>query len=359
MILHGMATQTGSALGADLGLTRKDLLEMYRLIALARALDERMWVLNRAGKVPFVISGQGHEGAQVGITYGLRRGHDWMVPYYRSIAAVMTFGMSVREILLAQFARAVDPSSGGRQMPGHYGGARYNILTTSSPVATQVLHATGIALAAKLRGTDQVVVTSLGEGASNQGDFHEALNFAGIHKLPVLFVVENNGYAISVPVSLQSAVSDIASRAAGYDMPGVTLDGADVLGCYRDAKAAIDRARAGEGPSLLEAKVTRMTAHSSDDQQTKYRSADELEALRSSDPFPRFRERLIEAGVLDDASEAGLLEAIRAEVDDATEYAETQPEADVSTAELYVYRDVPPARMDDDSWAGWARRPEG
>ena len=155
-----------------------------------------------------------------------------MVPYYRSVAACLTFGMTPREIMLAQFARAIDPSSAGRQMPGHYGGAQHNIMSQSSPVATQVLHAVGIALAAKIRGTDQVAVTELGEGASNQGDFHEGLNFAGIHKLPVVIVVENNGYAISVPAKLQSAVEDIASRAAGYDMPGVIVDGADVLACY-------------------------------------------------------------------------------------------------------------------------------
>src|SRR3712207_5759501 len=128
----------------------------------------------------------------------------------------MSFGMTARDIMTAQFARADDGSSGGRQMPGHYGAAAHNILSTSSPVATQVLHAVGIALAAKVRGTDQVVVTALGEGASNQGDFHEALNFAGIHKLPVVTVVENNGYAISVPTSLQTAVADVATRAAGF-----------------------------------------------------------------------------------------------------------------------------------------------
>ena len=185
--------------------------------------------------------------------------------------------MTPREIMLAQFAKANDPSSAGRQMPGHYGGAQHNILSLSSPVATQVLHAVGIALAAKIRGTDQVAVTELGEGSSNQGDFHEGLNFAGIHKLPVVFVVENNGYAISVPASLQSAVEDIASRAAGYDMPGVIVDGADVLACYRAGREAIARARRGDGPTLIEAKVTRLTAHSSDDQQTKYRSAEDLE----------------------------------------------------------------------------------
>ena len=326
-----------AALGADLGLTRDDLSQMYRVMRLTRAIDERMWILNRAGKVPFVISGQGHEGAQVGIAYALRRGHDWMVPYYRSVASVLTFGMTAREILLAQFARSVDPSSGGRQMPGHYGGAHLNIMSTSSPVATQVLHAVGIALAAKLRRTDQVAITYLGEGSSNQGDFHEGLNFAGIHRLPVVIVVENNGYAISVPMALQSAVPDIAIRAAGYGMPGVIVDGADTLACYAAARQAVDRARRGEGPTLIEAKVTRMTAHSSDDQQTKYRAAEELEAEKARDPLPRFRAQLREAAVLDDEVEASLEAAIKAEVEDATNWAEAQPEPDPAMAERYVY----------------------
>jgi 2-oxoisovalerate dehydrogenase E1 component alpha subunit len=324
-------------LGEDLGLTPARMLEMYRLIWLTRALDERMWILNRAGKVPFVISGQGHEGAQVGIFSDLRHGHDWMVPYYRSVAACMTFGMTPREIMLAQFAKASDPSSAGRQMPGHYGGAQHNIMSQSSPVATQVLHAVGIALAAKIRGTDQVAVTELGEGSSNQGDFHEGLNFAGIHKLPVVFVVENNGYAISVPAKLQSAVEDIASRAAGYAMPGVVVDGADVLGCYRAGRDAIARARRGEGPTLIEAKVTRLTGHSSDDQQTKYRSAEDLEEGRHHDPLPRFRAELRGGGILDDEIEARLEEDIKAAVEDATDWAEAQPEPDPATAERHVY----------------------
>ena len=153
-------------LGDEIGLDDRELVGLYRMVALARAVDERMWILNRAGRVPFVISGQGHEGAQVGIVSALRPNHDWMVPYYRSVAACMTFGMSAREIMLAQYAKAIDPSSGGRQMPGHYGSAAHNILTTSSPVATQILHAVGIALAAKIRGTDQVAITFMGEGLS-------------------------------------------------------------------------------------------------------------------------------------------------------------------------------------------------
>ena len=345
-----MATDVSAELGADLGLTRDDLLEMYRLIAVTRAIDLRMWILNRAGKIPFVISGQGHEGAQVGLAYGLQKGLDWMVPYYRSVASLITFGMSPREIMLAQFARGVDPSSGGRQMPGHYGMAAHNVLSTSSPVATQVLHATGIALAAKLRKTSQVTITYTGEGSSNQGDFFEALNFAGIHRLPVVFVVENNGYAISVPMAMQSAVPDIAMRGAGFGMPGVIVDGLDVLGCYREGKAAIDRARSGGGPTLIEAKVMRMTGHSSDDQQTKYRAAEELEAMKARDPLPRFRDQLREAGILDEATEATMTaEAVRV-VEDATDWAEAQGDPDPVTAQLHVYRDGPPARMDDPLW---------
>jgi 2-oxoisovalerate dehydrogenase E1 component alpha subunit len=334
--------QTGT-LGASVGLSDAQLLEMYRLVALARAVDERMWILNRAGRVPFVISGQGHEGAQVGITYALRRGFDWLVPYYRSIAACLTFGMTPREIMLAQYAKANDPSSGGRQMPGHYGHRDRNILSTSSPVATQILHAAGIALAAKLRRTGQVAVTFMGEGASNQGDVHEGLNFVGIHRLPMILVVENNGYAISVPATKECAVEDVAVRAAGYNIPGVVVDGADVIACYRAAREAVERARRGEGATFIEAKVTRLTSHSSDDQQTKYRSEEELAAARARDPLPRFRAQLMEAGLLTAEADEALQREIRAIVDDATEYAEAQPDPDPATATWWVYHEDGPA----------------
>src|SRR6476660_2607212 len=221
-----MAVTKGSDshLGAALGLSDADLVEMYRYVALARAVDERMWILNRAGRIPFVISGQGHEGAQVGVTWALEKGKDWVAPFYRSIATCLTFGMSARDIMTAQYATASDPSSGGRQMPGHYGSHHHNLVSVSSPVATQLLHAVGIALAAKIRKTGQVAMTSMGEGSSNQGDVHAGL--------PFVFVVENNGYAISVPVSAQLALPDVAERASGYGIPGVVVDGVDVLGCY-------------------------------------------------------------------------------------------------------------------------------
>ncbi len=326
-----------SELAAEHGLHDDDLLRMYRLVVLARAIDERMWVLNRSGKAAFVISGQGHEGAQVGIVSSLRPGIDWLVPYYRSIAAVLTFGMTPRDILMAQFARGDDPSSGGRQMPGHYGSVEHNVLTTSSPVATQLLHAVGIALAAKIRGTGQVALTELGEGSSNQGDFHEGLNFAGVHRLPVVFVVENNGYAISVPMALQVAIPDIATRAAAYGFPGVVVDGSDVLACYRAGREAIDRARRGDGPTLIEAKVTRLTPHSSDDQQTKYRSPEDLTAGRERDALPWFRQQLRDAGVLHEEREAAIAAEVKAAVDDATDWAEEQPEPDPSAALRHVF----------------------
>jgi 2-oxoisovalerate dehydrogenase E1 component alpha subunit len=326
--------------GELLGLSDADLIEMYRLVALARAVDERMWILNRAGRIPFVISGQGHEGAQVGIAWPLRKGHDWIAPFYRSIATCLTFGMSPRDIMTNQYATAADLSSGGRQMAGHYGSHVHNILSVSSPVATQLLHAVGIALAAKIRKTGQVAMTTMGEGSSNQGDVHEGLNFAAIHKLPFVFVVENNGYAISVPAALQLSVADVAERASGYGIPGVVVDGSDVLACYAASRDAVARARAGDGPTLIEAKVSRLTAHSSDDQQTKYRSAEDLDAGRSQDALPRFRNQLREARVLTDEIDARLAAEINAAVDDATEYAEAQPDPDPATATRYVYADL-------------------
>ena len=326
-----------AALGEDLGLSTDDLLEMYRLTALARAVDERMWVLNRAGRIPFVISGQGHEGAQVGVTWALEKGKDWIAPYYRSIATCLTFGMSPRDIMTAQYATANDPSSGGRQMPGHYGSHEHNLVSVSSPVATQLLHAVGIALAAKIRKTGQIALTIMGEGSSNQGDVHEGLNFAAIHRLPFIFVVENNGYAISVPAEKEISVKDVADRASGYGMPGVIVDGSDVLACYRAGREAAERARAGEGPTFIEAKVTRLTAHSSDDQQTKYRSEEELAAEKARDPLPLFRTQLVDAGILTPEAEARITASISEAVTDATDYAEAQPDPDPTTAMKWVY----------------------
>ncbi len=330
----GAATQTRH--GA-LSLSDKEVLEMYYYIALARALDERMWVLQRAGKAMFVISGPGHEGCQVAAMWPMDKKRDWFVPFYRSVAACLVKGMTPRDILLGLFARAVDPSSGGRQMPGHYGHPGVKILSTSSPVGTQYPHAAGIAYAAKLRKTGEVTMVAIGEGGTSQGDWHEALNWAGIYKLPVLFVVENNFYAISVPLRKQVAGEDVAARAAGYGMPGVVADGSDVLECYRVAREAYARAARGDGPTLIEFRVQRLGSHSSDDQQERYRPKEEIEAARKRDPLLTFRAYLESVGLLDEARYQELTARIKREVNEATDSADAEPLPDPATGARHVF----------------------
>jgi 2-oxoisovalerate dehydrogenase E1 component alpha subunit len=327
---------------AELGLTDEDVLGMYRAMLLARAVDERMWLMQRAGKIAFIISGQGHEGAQVGTSWAMRKGQDWMAPFYRSIASAMTFGMSAEDIITAHLAKADDVSSGGRQMPGHYGGAPYNIVSLSSPVGTQVLHAVGIAMGAWVRGDDVVTMTQFGEGTSNQGEVHEAMNFAGVHNLPVIFVCENNGYAISVPLDRQVAGGSVAARAAGYGIPGVVVDGGDVLGCYAAARDAHERARRGEGPTLIEARVVRLTSHSSDDDQRRYRDPAEVEHLKEQDPIPLFANELRTAGVLTDEGDEAVRAEVKAEVNDASRNAEARPEPTADDAHERVYAEPIP-----------------
>jgi 2-oxoisovalerate dehydrogenase E1 component alpha subunit len=324
----------------EVGLSDDDVLAMYAQMLLARAVDERMWLMQRAGKIAFIISGQGHEGAQVATAWPMRRGQDWMAPYYRSIASALTFGMTAEDIITAHLAKGDDVSSGGRQMPGHYGGAPYNLVSLSSPVGTQVLHAVGIAMGAWVRGEDVVTMTSFGEGTSNQGEVHEAMNFAGVHKLPVIFVCENNGYAISVPLDKQVGGGNVAARAQGYGFPGVIVDGGDPLACYAAAKEAHDRAQRGDGPTLIEARVVRLTSHSSDDDQRRYRDPAEVEALKGQDPLASFGGQLREWGLLTDERETQLRAEAKAEINEASRRAEARPEPDVATAERHVYADV-------------------
>ncbi len=327
---------------AELGLSDDDVLGMYRAMLLARGVDERMWLMQRAGKIAFIISGQGHEGAQVATAWPMRKGQDWMAPFYRSIASAMTFGMTAEDIITAHLAKADDVSSGGRQMPGHYGGAPYNIVSLSSPVGTQVLHAVGIAMGAWVRGDDVVAMTQFGEGTSNQGEVHEAMNFAGVHNLPVIFVCENNGYAISVPLDRQVAGGSVAARAAGYGMPGVVVDGGDVLACYAAAKEAHERARSGGGPTLIEARCVRLTSHSSDDDQRRYRDPAEVEALKEHDPIPMFAAELRAVGVLTDELDERIRAEIKTEVNVASRRAEARPEPSVDEAHERVYAEPIP-----------------
>ncbi len=319
-----------------LGLEDDDLLRMYRCILLARRVDERMWVLNRQGKAAFVISCQGQEAAQVGTAYNLRPGRDYVYPYYRDAGITLLLGQTPRDQFLSLLARREDPNSAGRQMPGHYSSRKLNIVTASAPVGVQYPQATGTALAFKMRGEDGVVLACGGEASTSGGDWHEAMNFAGIHDLPVVFLIENNAYAISVPEKMQVAGS-ISGRAAGYGFPGVEVDGNDVLAVYEAAKEAFERARRGDGPTLIEAKTYRLTAHSSDDDDRRYREREEIEVWRQKDPIARFEKYLEETGLLDEEQKEEIADGIKAEIDEVVEYAEGAPYADPEEALERVY----------------------
>lgn len=320
-----------------LGLSDEDVIEMYRTMLTARKVDERLWILNRAGKIPFVVSCQGQEGAQVGAAFAMNRQTDYLAPYYRDVGMVLAFGMTTKEILLSAFAKKEDPNSAGRQMPGHFGQKKNRILTGSSPVTTQVPHAVGVALASKMEKKDIVTLTALGEGSTNQGDFHEALNFAGVHKLPVITLIENNQYAISVPAHKQVACERISDRAIGYGMKGLTIDGNDPLAVYEAVKEAHDRAMNGEGPTLIEAMVHRMTAHSSDDNHLLYRNKQEIEEMKKTDPLVVMTNYLYEAGLLTEEKEESIREEIDKSINEATDYADAAPYAEPEAALDYVY----------------------
>ncbi|MEC2075440.1 thiamine pyrophosphate-dependent dehydrogenase E1 component subunit alpha [Metabacillus fastidiosus] len=323
----------------SLGLSNQDVLDMYEMMLLARKVDERLWLLNRSGKIPFVVSCQGQEGAQVGAAFALDRERDYILPYYRDLGVVLAFGMTAKDLMLANFAKAEDPNSGGRQMPNHFGQKKNRIVTNSSPVTTQVPHAVGIALAAKMEKKDIVTFVTFGEGSSNQGDFHEGANFAAVHKLPVILMCENNKYAISVPYDKQVACENISDRAIGYGMPGFTVDGNDPLEVYRVVKEARERGLRGEGPTLIEAVTCRLTPHSSDDDDRAYREAGEVEEGRKSDSLITFKEYLQQLGILTEEKEKEMLSKMMQLIDEATEYAENAPFAEPEHALKYVYEE--------------------
>jgi len=265
---------------------------------------------------------------------------DWLAPYYRDVTLSIAFGLTPTDILLAQLSRADDPTSGGRQMPNHFSARDRRILSGSSVIATQIPHATGIAFASKARGEDAVTVTCFGEGATSEGDFHEAMNFATIYDLPVIFLCQNNEYAISVPTRLQMGVERVADRALGYGMPGVRVDGLDAVEVYQVARTAVARARAGEGPTLIEAMVRRFNPHSSDDDDSTYRPEEELTHLRDNGPLRTTGERLRELGFIDDEWEQETLAKIRQQVNDATQAAEDAPLPEPETYTKHVYAEV-------------------
>ena len=317
-----------------LGLSDEQVVDMYRTMLLARRLDDRMWALNRQGRVPFVLSVSGHEGTQVGAAFAFDTERDWLLPYYRDTAFNLAVGVTPRDIFLGVFAKADDPASGGRQMPNHWSEPDLHIFGHSSVIATQFPHACGIAKELGRQGSDGVVYVSSGEGATSEGDFHEAMNFAGIHKLPIVFLVENNLYAISVPAE-QEVAGSLAARASGYGMVGVEVDGNNALAVYGATAAAVERARSGEGPTLIEAKTYRYYAHTSDDDDKLYRSAEEVELWRRKDPILVLHQYLVEARLLDQATEQSIDEEVNDTIADAVTEASNAP--DPTDAFSFVY----------------------
>ena len=318
------------------GLSDTEAVEMYTYMVLARKYDERMLLLQRAGKINFHVSGIGQEVAQVAAAFALDREHDYFLPYYRDYGFVLTVGMTLQELMLSVFAKAEDPNSGGRQMPGHFGSKKLRIVTGSSPVTTQVPHAVGVALAAKMQKKDIVSFVTFGEGSSNQGDFHEGANFAGVHKLPVIIMCENNQYAISVPIHKQLA-GKVSDRALGYGFPGIRVDGNDALEVFIAVKEARERAVRGEGPTLIEAMMYRLSPHSTSDNDLAYRTQEEVDENRKKDGLPKYKQYLIDCNLWSEGQEEVLQKKIAAELKEATEYADLAPFPKPEETLLHVY----------------------
>ena len=305
---------------------KQEFVELHRWMCMAKALDDRMHILVKQGRAPFVGSSRGHEGIQVASTAAIGP-DDWLVPHYRGLANAIVRGLTMKEWMLAVFAKAGDPLSAGRNIPGGcYSYHKLKIAPVSQVVASWIPKAAGIAYAAKLQKQDAVVLCTFGDGATSQGEFHEGVNFAAVHGLPVVFVCENNSYAISVPIRLQMANPNVADRAVGYGIPGVTVDGTDVPACYAAAKEAVARARRGEGPTLIDAKIWRINSHTSEDNQGKYRSKEELDEAARHDPIARFVDWLIDRRWTTAEAAAALQAECDREASDAADWAEQQPD---------------------------------
>ena len=318
-------------------LSREKKKEMFWIMLLSRRLDERAWVLHRQGKIAFHISGIGQEAAQVGAVYAIEKGKDWLVPYYRDLSMLIAMGMSPTDFVMSLLGKAQEPASGARQMPSHFSLQRANIVSHSAPVATQSPHASGIGFGVKMDGGDEVVLTTIGEGATSQGEWYEAVNFAAIHELPVVFLVENNRYAISVPQEKQMAVSSAADKACGLGLPGIEVDGTKMFEVYDVVKEAVDNARKGEGPSVIEAKMYRLTPHSSDDDDRSYRSREEVERHKKQDPLILTKEQLIEEGIMTEEEYEDIDQKAKSSVDEAVTGATQAPYPKGDEAAIPVY----------------------
>jgi 2-oxoisovalerate dehydrogenase E1 component len=334
------------------GISKELLLSAFRNMHKSRRLDEKMLILLKQGKSYFHIGCMGHEAIQTAAAYAMEAGRDWAYPYYRGQSLCLGLGMTADDILKCFLSREGDPNSGGRQMPQHYGHVELNIPTQSSPTGTQYLQAVGCALGAmrdhekagngtSKDGYDVTVVTS-GDGTTSQGDFHEALNWASREKAPVVFLVEDNHYAISVPVRSQTANGKIANLGRGYDnLETVEVDGCDFVASYYAMQRAIQRARRGLGPTLLVADVVRLLPHSSSDDQRKYRPAEELEADRKRDPIGKLEQQMLHNQVATKEEIAQIASDIHEHVNLAATEAERAPMPDRETAKKWVLSELP------------------
>jgi 2-oxoisovalerate dehydrogenase E1 component alpha subunit len=294
---------------------------MYRHLVLARAVDERLVTLQRLGRCSFVAPAAGHEAAQIGIAYALRVGRDWIYPYYRDTALAIAVGMPLVEVFGQMLGSRADTAL-GRQMPAHLGSRDLRMFTVASPIGSHVPAATGTAIAQRIAGDGDATVCSFGEGATSEGDWHAAVNFAGAQGAPIVFVCENNRYAISVEMGQQTGSEGIAVKAQAYGMPGYLVDGMDALACYFVMRDLLEAARDGLGPALVEMPVYRYGPHSSADDDSVYRAADEVAAWRARDPIPRFRRFLEGRRLWDDAAERRLVADVKREIDAAVETCE-------------------------------------
>src|ERR1700693_185669 len=316
---------------------KAEYLQLHRWMCMAKALDDRMHMLVKQGRAPFVGSSRAHERVQVAATAALGA-DDWLVPHYRGLANSIVRCLTMREWMRAVFAKAGDPLSAGRNIPGGcYSYRALKIASVSQVVASWVPKASGIAYAAKLKGEGSVTLCTFGDGATSQGDFHEGVNFAAVHHLPVVFVCENNSYAISVPIRLQMANPNVADRAVGYGIPGVTVDGTDVPACLAVCREAVDRARRGEGPTLIDAKIWRMNSHTSEDNHLKYRTKEEIADAAEHDPIARFVALLVRRRWLSVDDAAKVEKECDKESSDAADWAEQQPDPVPEDALKHVF----------------------
>jgi 2-oxoisovalerate dehydrogenase E1 component alpha subunit len=339
-----MATLTATATltdHRDVGLSDADAVRITELMIRTREIDERMWALNRQGKVPFVVPCRGQEAAQAGAAQALDPAKDWLFPHYRDLAFALSFGFTLDELFLMYFAKAADPVSGGRQMTHHWGSQARHVASISSPLATQIPHAVGGAYALRLQGkTDAAVLVSFGEGTASKGDFYEACSLAALHKLPVIFFCQNNLYAISVPMEKQSPVPNVADRAPAFGFPGVIVDGTDPFAIYAAVREARTRGIAGDGPSLIEAKMYRLLPHTSDDNDMTYRTRAEVREAEERECVRRITEYMRERELLTADEIEAMRTRVRAEIAASIAAAQDAAEPDPTTVADRVYAPV-------------------